>query len=105
MLEGLYETDEENEDQKLYLSTFEPAFIMASRAFYQNECANFLREGDARLWLRQTKKRFAEEEDRCQTTISLLTFPKICRVIESEMIRRTSFRVPCDGRKRDQGND
>ena len=87
MLEGLYETDDENEHEKLYLSTFEPAFILASRTFYQNECNNLLREGDASSWLKQTKKRFAEEEDRCQTTISLLTFSKIARVIENEMIR------------------
>jgi cullin 3 len=87
MLEGLYETDDENEHDKLYLSTFEPAFILGSRAFYQNECNNLLREGDASSWLKQTKKRFAEEEDRCQTTISLLTMNKIARVIENEMIK------------------
>jgi cullin 3 len=87
MLEGLYETDDENEHEKLYLSTFEPAFIHASRKFYQTECNNLLREGDASSWLKQTKKRFAEEEDRCQTTISLLTMNKIARVIENELIR------------------
>ena len=87
MLEGLYETDEENEHEKLYLSTFEPAFILGSRSFYQNECNNLLREGDASSWLKQTKKRFAEEEDRCQTTISLLTMNKIAGVIENEMIK------------------
>jgi cullin 3 len=88
MLEGLYETDDENEHEKLYLTTFEPAFINASRTFYQNECNNLLREGDASSWLRQTKKRFAEEEDRCQTTISQLTSNKIARVIEEEMIQQ-----------------
>ena len=87
MLEGLYETDDENEHEKLYLSSFEPAFIQGSRTFYENECNNLLREGDASSWLKQTKKRFVEEEDRCQTTISLLTMPKIARVIENEMIR------------------
>ncbi|KAG0650688.1 Cullin-3 [Hyphodiscus hymeniophilus] len=87
MLEGLYETDNEKDYEKLYLSTFEPAFIQASRTFYQEECNNLLREGDASSWLKRTKKRFAEEEDRCQTTISLLTTSKIARVIENEMIR------------------
>ena len=87
MLEGLYESDDENEHEKLYLSTFEPAFIQGSRNFYQNECNNLLREGDASSWLKQTKKRFTEEEDRCQTTISNLTSVKIARVIENVMIR------------------
>jgi cullin 3 len=87
MLEGLYETDEEHEHEKLYLTVFEPAFLKASTFFYQNECNNLLREGDASSWLKQTRKRFAEEEDRCQTTISLLTFYKIAKVIENAMIR------------------
>jgi cullin 3 len=87
MLEGLYETDEENEHEKLYLTVFEIEFLKASRIFYQNESANLLREADASTWLRQTKRRFAEEEARCQTTISLLTAPKIARVLEDTMIR------------------
>ncbi|KIN04667.1 hypothetical protein OIDMADRAFT_142515 [Oidiodendron maius Zn] len=87
MLEGLYETDEETEHEKLYLTVFEVEFLKASSAFYQKECANLLREGDASAWLRQTKRRFAEEETRCQTTISPLTAPKIARVLEDRMIR------------------
>jgi cullin 3 len=87
MLEGLYETDDENEHEKLYLSTFEPAFLNASRDFYKKECNELLRDGDASTWLKTTKKRFTEEEDRCQTTVSLLSFSKIGRVIENEMIR------------------
>ena len=44
MLEGLYESDEENEYEKLYITTFEPAFLNASREFYQKECAALLRD-------------------------------------------------------------
>jgi cullin 3 len=87
MLEGLYETDEENEHEKIYITVFELEFLKSSRKFYQSECTNLLREGDTGTWLRQTKKRFAEEEARCQTTISLLTASKIAKVLEETMIR------------------
>jgi cullin 3 len=86
MLEGLYESDEENEYEKLYITTFEPAFLNASREFYQKECAALLRDSDASTWLRQTKRRLIEEETRTQTTISMLTSQKIAKVIETEMI-------------------
>ena len=86
MLEGLYETDEEDENEKLYLTVFEPEFLKASKIFYQDECVALLRDSDASTWLRNTKKRLAEEEARCQTTISLLTSAKIAKVVESEMI-------------------
>jgi cullin 3 len=87
MLDALYETDEENENEKLYLTVFEVEFLRASGEFYKNECAKLLREGDASNWLRQTRKRFVEEEDRCQTTISTLTLNKIARVIEDKMVK------------------
>jgi cullin 3 len=86
MLEGLYESDEENEEQKLYLTSFEEEFLDASRDFYKKECAGLLRDSDASTWLRQTKRRLAEEETRTQTTISMLTSQKIAKVIEAEMI-------------------
>jgi cullin 3 len=86
MLEGLYETAEENENEKLYMTVFEPEFLRASQQFYQDECLTLLRESDASSWLRQTKKRLVEEADRCRTTISQLTEAKIARVIENELI-------------------
>jgi cullin 3 len=86
MLEGLYETDEEVEHDKLYLTIFEPEFLKDSRSFYNRECNSLLRDTDASTWLRQTKRRLAEEEARCQTTVSLLTAPKIAKVVEQEMI-------------------
>ena len=86
MLEGLYESDEENEHEKLYLTVFEIEFLKASKQFYQKECSLLLQDSDASTWLRQTVKRLAEEEIRCQTTISMLTAPKITKVVENEMI-------------------
>ncbi|KAI1000579.1 Cullin-3 [Podosphaera aphanis] len=86
MLEGLYETDEQFADQKLYLTVFEDAFLNKSQQFYQNECLRLLRDSDASTWLRRTKMRLDEEESRCQTTISFSTAPKITKVVETEMI-------------------
>ncbi|CAG8956777.1 hypothetical protein HYFRA_00011166 [Hymenoscyphus fraxineus] len=88
MLEGLYETDEEKEEDKLYLTSFEPAFLQASRAFYAQECLALLRDSTASDWLRKTKKRLAEEEARCQTTIATSTKAKITKVVEQEMISK-----------------
>lgn len=87
MLEGLYESEDEEEDSKLYLTSFEPEFIEASRRFYQGEGKSLLQEADAGTFCRHTKRRVNEEQDRCRSTLSLLTSPKIRAVIEDELIR------------------
>ncbi|KAL2193761.1 Cullin [Corynascus similis CBS 632.67] len=86
MLEALYETDEEIENTKLYLTVFEPRFLSASQEFYRNECEKLLREGNASAWLRHTQRRLREERDRCETTLSILTTDKIASVVEQELI-------------------
>lgn len=85
MLEDLYETDEEIEKQKLYLTVFEPQYIHNSSIFYRNECEKLLRESDASSWLRHTQRRLNEEQDRCETTISILTSDKIARVVQTDL--------------------
>lgn len=87
MLEGLYETDHEEETTKLYLTAFEPEFLTASRAFYKAEGQSLLKTADAGNYCRHTKKRIAEESDRCRSTLSPLTLPKIIAVVEKEMIK------------------
>lgn len=87
MLEGLYETEEEEEDTKLYLTNFEPEFLAASRDFYRAQGQLLLRNGDAGTFCRHTKKRILEESDRCRSTLSPLTLEKIRTVIEKEMIQ------------------
>ncbi|KAK4190560.1 hypothetical protein QBC35DRAFT_74395 [Podospora australis] len=86
MLEELYETDEEHENQKLYLTVFEPRFLEASRLFYRAQCEKLLRESDAGAWLRHTQRRLREEQERCQTSLSILTVDNITKVVEEEMI-------------------
>jgi len=88
MLEGLYENEEEEESTKLYLTDFEPNFLRASRDFYQSEGQMLLRDSDAGTFCRHTRKRVNEEQDRCRSTLSPLTAPKIKGVIEDELIRK-----------------
>jgi cullin 3 len=86
MLEALYETDDELENTKLYLTVFEPRFLSASQGFYKTECEKLLREGNASSWLRHTQRRLREEQDRCDTSLSTLTTDKIASVVEQELI-------------------
>ncbi|CAK7229747.1 hypothetical protein SBRCBS47491_007352 [Sporothrix bragantina] len=88
MLEALYETDEEQEDDKLYLTYFEPEFLEATQLYYRRECERLLNDGDTRVWLRQTRRRLQEEQDRCGHTVSQETMYKAARVLEQELIAK-----------------
>jgi cullin 3 len=86
MLYSLYENDQENESDKLYLTVFEPEFLKASHAFYKAECERLLSAANASHWLRRTKERLAEEDDRCNATIRPDTREKIIGVVEMQLI-------------------
>ncbi|KAK3694354.1 Cullin [Podospora appendiculata] len=86
MLEDLYETDEEIDNQKLYTTIFEPKYIDNSRVFYRMECERLLRESNASTWLRHAQRRLNEEQDRCDTTLSISTADKIAKVVETELV-------------------
>ena len=88
MLEGLYTTLTEEEDSKLYLTSFEPKFLESSQAFYRSEGERYVENGDASTFCLQARKRLREEEQRCYQTISLLTEMKIKSVVEHEFIQR-----------------
>ena len=87
MLEGLYETEEQEESTKIYLTEFEPAFLNATREFYRAEGAMLLQQADAGTFCRHAKKRVNEESDRCRSTLSKLTTEKVQSVVESELIK------------------
>lgn len=87
MLEGLYETEEEEETLKLYLTEFEPAFLSATRDFYRAEGAALIQEADAGTFCRHAMKRAEEEQDRCRSTLSALTSPKVKLVVDEELIK------------------
>ena len=104
MLEGLYETDEEIETEKLYLTSFEgmncytlvilaeivilglEEFLQTSTEFYKAEADRLLRECDAGTYLLKTQRRLDEECDRSQNTLSPLTEAKIRGVVEKCLI-------------------
>ncbi|EXJ90806.1 Cullin 3 [Capronia coronata CBS 617.96] len=86
MLEGLYESFTEDESTKLYLTSFEPQFIAASRQFYQEEGKTLLAEADASTFCTHASRRLLEETERCQQTISQITETKIKHVVDEELI-------------------
>ncbi|RVD85975.1 uncharacterized protein DFL_004273 [Arthrobotrys flagrans] len=86
MLEGLYETMDEREDQKLYLTKFEAEFLTASNEFYTDEARKLLEVCDAATYIERTNDRLNEEWERTQSTISTLTEPKIRSIVEKHLI-------------------
>ena len=86
MLESLYETEEEIESEKVYLTGFEPQFLAESAKFYTEEAQRLLRDCDAATYLKKTERRLKEEHDRCTDTISSLTETKILRTVEQHLI-------------------
>ncbi|TGZ78661.1 Cullin-domain-containing protein [Ascodesmis nigricans] len=88
MLESLYETLEEREDEKVYLTSFEGEFIDASKEFYLKEGQRLLQECDAATYLRKTETRLAQERDRCTKSISTLTLHKIEKVVDEFLIEK-----------------
>jgi Cullin, a subunit of E3 ubiquitin ligase len=87
MLEGLYESEAE-EGEKLYLSTFEPAFLNTSKDFYQEEGQRLLEIGDATTFCRISSQRIVEEQERCLSTLAMMTEPKVLEVLDNELIRK-----------------
>lgn len=88
MLEGLYETVAEEEASKLYLTSFEPAFLETSRAFYRAEGQRLLEMNDAATFCRLALNRIAEENERCHYTLSTLSETKIKEVLDAELIAK-----------------
>lgn len=87
MLEGLYESEDEDESTKLYLTVFEPAFLEASEAFFASESASLLAQADAGTFCRHAKRRSDEEQDRCRSTLSILSSSKLKAVFEEKFIK------------------
>jgi len=87
MLEGLYETEEEEETMKLYLTSFEHEFLRSSEEFYSHEGSTLLLDADAGTFCRHARRRINEEEDRCRTTLSPLTQSKIRTVVETHLVK------------------
>jgi len=87
MLEGLHESPEEAEDERLYLTSFEKGFLDASREFYKEEGNKLISEADAATYCRRTLDRIDQEQKRCTSTLSETTKTKITAVVEDELIK------------------
>ena len=88
MLEGLYDSDDEDETTKLYTVDFEPLFLQRSSQFYQEQGQYLLRNADAGTFCKEAERRVHEERDRCSSTLSLITDQKIQAVIDDDLIRK-----------------
>ncbi|KAL4945657.1 hypothetical protein BDV06DRAFT_184203 [Aspergillus oleicola] len=93
MLEGLYETEAEEESSKLYLTSFEPDYIETSTAFYEAEGKRLLETADAATFCAVAFDRIAEEKERCLYTVSHLSETKIKDVLDNELIRKNLAEV------------
>src|SRR5438034_8582141 len=87
MLEGLYETDDEKEGSKLYLTSFEPSFLDSSRLFYLAEGQRLLATTDASTFCKRVAERIREEEERCLYALSPDTESKIKEVVDEHLIK------------------
>ncbi|KAL8945736.1 MAG: hypothetical protein Q9222_007768, partial [Ikaeria aurantiellina] len=88
MLEGLYENEDEQEYNKLYVTSFEPLFLAASEIHYRTQGESLVAKGDASHFCRSARQAATKEQDRCRSTLSTLTAPKIKAVVENELVKR-----------------
>lgn len=88
MLEELYEMDDDPNAKKLYETQFEPFYLEKSQMFYAEEADKLKDQANASTWLRHTRKRLKEEEERCETTVSQQTTQKIIKVVEDSLIKK-----------------
>lgn len=87
MLDGLYRTNMEDENEKLYLILFEPQYLIESEGFYRSESDALLVTVDAPSYLRHVKRRLEEEEQRCTSVLLPCTSAAIRTVVEETLLR------------------
>lgn len=87
MLDCLYETDEERENEKLYFTRFEPEFLRATERFYSAESQRLLSQGDCPAWIHHTPGRLLEESERCLMAIHTESHDKIVALVETKLIK------------------
>lgn len=87
MLQNLYDSNEEAESTRLYLTHFEPRYLEESRNFYASEGIQFLEMGDSINFCRQAQRRLDEEEKRCDLALVSATAPKVQSVVDDHFIR------------------
>ncbi|KAI9889345.1 MAG: Cullin-3 [Vezdaea aestivalis] len=88
LMEGLYESENEALDEKIYLTAFEPKFVSTSREYYRANARSTLDNSDSITYLKHVQKCLDDEAGRCKTTVSDMSSRKIEMVIEAELITR-----------------
>ncbi|PSR86984.1 Cullin [Coniella lustricola] len=88
MYEQLAETDEYVDDNRLYVTTFEPVYLKDSRRYYAAEADRLVEEGNASTWIRQADRRLREESKRCESMVSKLSQTKILAIVEDELVTK-----------------
>jgi cullin 3 len=88
VLEHLYESWNEDENSKLYITSLEPKFLETSRLFYDQEGRSLVANADASTFCTHATRRIQEEEERCQQTLSQSTESKIKAIVDKELIAK-----------------
>lgn len=93
LLEGLYESETEDETGKLYFTTFEPAFLESSRNFYVEEGRRLLTTADAPTFCKLVTTRIEEEANRCRFALCPTTESKMQSVLDEVLIKQNISEV------------
>ncbi|PKS06480.1 hypothetical protein jhhlp_007228 [Lomentospora prolificans] len=88
ILDGLYETDQERRDDRLYLTRFEPELLRATKEFYDTEAQRLLAQGDLPAWIHHTPARLEEESQRCRTAIHSESHDKLVQIVVDELVNK-----------------
>jgi cullin 3 len=88
VLEHLYESWNEDENSKVYITSLEPKFLETSRLFYDQEGRSLVANADASTFCTNATRRIQEEEERCQQTLSQSTESKIKAIVDKELIAK-----------------
>ncbi|KAI1310223.1 Cullin-3 [Mortierella claussenii] len=86
--EMLLEMKENNGIDSIYISDFEAHFVETSREFYRVESDDLVRRFDPPEYMRKVENRLNEEHLRCSHYLTEKTEPKICLIVEQEMIAK-----------------
>ncbi|KAK9477335.1 Cullin [Lipomyces japonicus] len=86
MLESL--TEDKLDGESVYSRSFEPIFLQSSVEFYISEAARLLQECDSSQYLIKTEKRLQEEYERSMSYLSVISEPKITKIVEENLITK-----------------
>ncbi|RKO86954.1 Cullin [Blyttiomyces helicus] len=81
-------TGSRSSEKTVYEIDFELKFLEASRSFYRIESETFLRDCDAKEYLKRSEARLEEEENRIHHYLIPITERKIREIVEDELLQK-----------------